>query len=120
MRIDSSMFEKQIIASKPELVNTPKPSDEKEDEANAAQKKDDNVSFPGEKKLVEAIEKKEKELLGANTSLKFSIHEKTKQIIVKIVDDETKKVIKEIPPEKIIDMIADMCERAGIFIDKKG
>lgn len=120
MRIDSSMFSNQTTNAKSEIVNSPNFSSEKEDVVKESENKEENVSFPGEKKLIEAIEKKEKELLGANTSLKFSIHEKTKQVIVKIIDDETKKVVKEIPPEKIIDMIADMCERAGIFVDKRG
>lgn len=51
--------------------------------------------------------------------LVFSINEKTNQIIAKIVDISTDEVIREIPPEKIVEMIADMCERAGIFIDKR-
>lgn len=120
MRIDSSMFDKQITTAKPELSNSQNVSSDKEDAIKESENREENISFPGEKKLIEAIEKKEKDVLGPNTSLKFSIHEKTKEVIVKIIDDETKEVIKEIPPEKIIDMIADMCERAGIFVDKRG
>ena len=120
MRIDSSSFSSQTLNTKSEVANSPSTSPEKEDVVKEQENKEENVSFPGEKKLIEAIEKKDKELLGANTSLKFSINEKTKKVVVKIVDDETKKVVKEIPPEKIIDMIADMCERAGIFVDKRG
>jgi flagellar protein FlaG len=39
--------------------------------------------------------------------------------MVKIVDKQSKEVIKEIPPEKILDMVAQMCENAGLFIDEK-
>lgn len=54
-----------------------------------------------------------------NKKLVFSINEKTNQIIAKIIDVSTEEVIREIPSEKIVEMIASMCERAGIFIDKK-
>ncbi len=75
--------------------------------------------FPGEKQFIDAIEKANKDLKISNTSLKFSIHEGTKQILVKIVDNETKETVKEIPPEKILDMVAAMLERTGLFVDKK-
>jgi flagellar protein FlaG len=76
-------------------------------------------NFPGEKQLIEAIEKSNKDLILNNTSLKFSIHEATKEIIVKVIDNETKEIVKEIPPEKILDMIASMLEKTGIFVDNK-
>lgn len=72
-----------------------------------------------EKAVVEAIEKANKKLMGANTEFEFSIHEKTKQIMVKVVNSETKEVIREIPPEKVLDMVAKMCEMAGILVDEK-
>ncbi|QXM07421.1 flagellar protein FlaG [Crassaminicella indica] len=83
----------------------------------AAQSKREN--FPGEHQLIEAIEKSNKDLKLDNTSLHFSIHEKTKQIMVKIIDNETKETIREIPSEKILDMVAAMMERTGLFVDQK-
>lgn len=53
------------------------------------------------------------------TECQFSIHEKTKQIMIKLVNTDTKEIVKEIPSEKILDMVAGMCERAGLFIDEK-
>jgi len=49
----------------------------------------------------------------------FGIHEGTNRITIKIVDKETKKVIKELPPEKTLDMIAKVWEMAGILVDEK-
>jgi len=54
-----------------------------------------------------------------NTSAQFSYHEKTKRISVKILDKDTNEVIREIPPEETLDMIAKMYELAGIMIDEK-
>lgn len=66
------------------------------------------------KKAVESINKK-----ANNSTVQFGIHEETNRITVKIVDKETKKVIKEVPAEKTLDMIAKAWELAGILVDEK-
>ncbi len=49
----------------------------------------------------------------------FGIHEKTNRVTIKIVDKDTKEVIKEFPPEETLDMIAKVWELAGIMIDER-
>lgn len=49
----------------------------------------------------------------------FGIHEETNRVTIKIVDKETKEIIREIPPEKTLDMIARVWEIAGILVDEK-
>ena len=51
--------------------------------------------------------------------LEFSIHKGTNRIMIKVINKETKEVVKEIPEEKILDMVAQMYEDSGICIDKK-
>lgn len=65
------------------------------------------------KKAVENINKK------INTEAVFGIHEGTNRVTIKLVDKETKKTIKELPPEKTLDMIAKVWEMAGILVDEK-
>lgn len=77
-----------------------------------------SVSITDEQ-LVKAIEKAIKAIQGRNTSLDFSVHEKTRQIMVKVKDKETGEVIREIPPEKTMDLVARMWEMAGILIDER-
>lgn len=72
-----------------------------------------------EKAVIKAIETANQKLNGGPREFEFSIHEKTKQIMVKVIDSSTKEVIREIPPEKILDMVANMCEAAGLFVDEK-
>ena len=72
-----------------------------------------------EQQLIEAIEKANKALKGADKRFEFSIHEGTKEIMVKVINDETDEIIREIPPEKILDMVAKMWEMAGILVDRK-
>lgn len=49
----------------------------------------------------------------------FGIHEKTNRVTIKIVDKKTKEVIKELPAEKTLDMIAKAWELAGLMVDEK-
>lgn len=53
-----------------------------------------------------------------NRKLKFSIDKDLDQVIVKVVDAETDKVIKEIPPEELKRLYAKMKEAIGLIIDK--
>ncbi len=64
-----------------------------------------------------AVEKLNKNM--ANSEAVFGIHEDTNRVTIKIIDKSTKEVIRELPPEKTLDMIAKVWEMAGILIDEK-
>ncbi|WP_244834800.1 flagellar protein FlaG [Clostridium sp. BJN0001] len=68
--------------------------------------------------LEKAVNKLNKFLEDDNTRAEFSYHKQLGTLMVKVVDQNTKKVLLEVPPEKILDMVASMCEQFGI-IDKK-
>ncbi|RLL46654.1 flagellar protein FlaG [Oceanobacillus piezotolerans] len=53
------------------------------------------------------------------TNLKFELHERLERYYVSVVDSETKEVVKEIPPKKMLDMYAEMAEFMGFLIDEK-
>lgn len=72
-----------------------------------------------EQQVIKAIELANKSYVSKYTRLEFSIHEKTKEIMVKVFDRATDEIIREIPPEKILDLVAYMWEAAGIIVDDK-
>ena len=72
-----------------------------------------------ENTIIHAIEAANQKLQGEDRVFEFSVHAKTKQIMVKILNRQTKEVIREIPSEKILDLVANLCEMAGIFVDEK-
>lgn len=84
-------------------------------------KKDENLNDrnASAKEIIDAIEKANKAIIGAQTQLEFSIHEGTKEIMVKVINTDTKEVVREIPSEKILDMVAKMWELAGIMVDER-
>lgn len=73
----------------------------------------------GEEQLIKAIDKAVKALQGPNTTLDISIHEKTHEIMVKVLNKDTGEIIREVPPEKTLDLAAKMMELAGILIDER-
>ncbi len=72
-----------------------------------------------EKQWINIIERANKALTGGNRNFEFSIHEATKEIVVKVIDTDTNEVIREIPNQKILDMVAKMWELSGIFVDER-
>ncbi|MDE6622542.1 MAG: flagellar protein FlaG [Lachnospiraceae bacterium] len=54
-----------------------------------------------------------------HSDAKFGFHDKTNRIIIKLVDRETQEVIKEIPPEKTLDLLAKRMELAGVLVDQR-
>ena len=72
---------------------------------------------PSNEQIKKAVEKLNKNM--TNSEAVFGIHEGTNRVTIKIVDKDTKEVIKELPPEKTLDMIAKAWELAGILVDER-
>jgi flagellar protein FlaG len=71
-----------------------------------------------EKNLVESVKKVLKEIDGKEIKLEFSVFKDLNQVMVKVINSETNEVIREIPPEKFLEMNRDMLKRAGLLIDQ--
>lgn len=79
--------------------------------------KDQHSQQQNNEKIKKAVEEMNKKM--NNSEAVFGIHDKTNRVTIKIVDKDTKKVIKEFPPEKTLDLIAKAWELAGIMVDEK-
>lgn len=72
-----------------------------------------------EDELMEAIDIVNEEFVIYDRRCEFAIHEKTRQIMVKVIDTVTDDIIREIPPEKILDALADRWKLSGILVDER-
>ena len=72
-----------------------------------------------EKAIIDAIEKSNGKFDSDKREYEFVVHEKTREIMVRVIDPVNKEVLKEFPSEQILNMVAKMCELAGLFIDEK-
>ena len=77
---------------------------------------------PSEKDIMRAADFLNKLAKVFDFKLQFRVHKETQRIFTKIVDPETDKVLREVPPEKMLDMVARMEEMMddleGVLLDR--
>ena len=107
-------------------VTRSQPEDDKSGEeagsqqqTNAQQQVNTKQTQQKSEQLKKAIAEMNRKINNSNEEAVFGVHEDTNRIMIKIMDKETKEVIKEFPPEKTLDMIAKIWEIAGILVDEK-
>lgn len=86
-----------------------RPSDEMNKEENAGKKQ------TGSEPLVELL-KSDYEI---NFQLSFTIHKDTEQLVVEVIDPVDGKVIRQIPPEEVLELAVKLQEMIGLFFDKR-
>lgn len=70
-------------------------------------------------KLEKAVESINEFLQLDHTTSKFVFHEGLNKYYVHLVDTDTDEVIKEIPPERLLDAFYQMQKLAGMIVDEK-
>jgi|CeladaMinimDraft_18_1061708.scaffolds.fasta_scaffold00758_5 Uncharacterized flagellar protein FlaG len=88
------------------------------EELRATESKGSRLSI-GEEQMVKRIERALEAAKGPVTTLELSIHEQTKEVVIRVKNKETGELIREVPPEKILDMVAKFMELNGIIIDER-
>ena len=53
-----------------------------------------------------------------NRRLRFEIDHESREILVKVIDSETDKVIKELPPEELRRLHSSLRETIGVLFDR--
>lgn len=74
---------------------------------------------PSQSTIDSTISETNSKIKVSNTQLKYSIDDETQRISIKIIDKDTDKVIREVPPEETLEAIKKIWEIAGIIVDEK-
>lgn len=111
-----ALDESAVQSARPDAVNAAVSGTDANGSANSQndsekQKKQQETSM----KDVNSIGK----LINRNTVAEFGFNEPTNRITIKIKDKETDEVIREIPSDKALEMLAKAWELAGIMVDEK-
>lgn len=69
--------------------------------------------------IKDAVNKINEQLKNLKTRCEYTYHEEVNRVSIKIIEDGTEKVIKEIPPESTIEMVKELWRQAGILIDER-
>jgi flagellar protein FlaG len=59
------------------------------------------------------------QLKTADSSLQFAVDDKSDELVVRIVDRDSGKVIRQIPPESIVRLRESLKELSGLFVKEK-
>lgn len=112
-----------VTRSQPEDEKSGGEAGSQQQSANAKTQQQANIRQAREQQqseqLKKAIMEMNRRINNSNEEAVFGVHEDTNRIMIKIMDKDTKEVIKEFPPEKTLDMIARIWEMAGILVDEK-
>ena len=84
----------------------------------AAQGEKENQNPVNKEVLEKTLHQINRSIAAFDREMHIRVHEKTNRIMVKVMDTEENKVIREIPPEKVLDAFAQALELAGILLDK--
>ncbi len=73
--------------------------------------------FPTRKSVESAMSEANRKL--NKTRCEYSYDEPTKRVSIKVYDKETDELIREVPPEKSLEMLQKMWELAGLIVDER-
>lgn len=116
--VESSSEGQSSLASSVQV----KPTEKKYEEnlsGNSSDQGNADREMPTEKQVSSRIEQANNKLRMAKTGLDFKYHEATKRVSITVYDKDTKEIIREIPPEKSLDMLEKMWELAGMVVDDR-
>jgi flagellar protein FlaG len=54
-----------------------------------------------------------------NVGLDFEVHDATGRLKVTVLDSDTGKIIREVPPQQVLDMVAKLDEMMGILFEQR-
>ncbi|GGJ01367.1 flagellar protein FlaG [Paenibacillus hunanensis] len=69
--------------------------------------------------ILQEFQKTFNAIQGPARSLEISMHEETHSIMIKVKNKDTGELIREAPPEKVLDALAKLMEITGLIVDKK-
>ena len=99
-----------------DVQNAPKynQAEEKEDPLKEREERE-----PMDEKTVSYMMQELNELMSKiNCNLQFQYHKEVNMMSVRMLDKKTHEVIKEVPPEEMLDQMAKAREWLGAFLDK--
>ena len=74
---------------------------------------------PAKVDVTEAIQQLEKAAANYNVNLNFSVDKDTGRTVIRVIDASTNEVLRQLPPEEILDLAASMEAIAGRLLSVK-
>lgn len=97
----------------------PAPTSAKPAQAGASTDQSQRVDEPSREEVTDALKHINEAMQSGNTRLEFSLDDDTSQTIVKIVDQNTKEVVRQIPSVEALAISKSLNKMAGLFINQQ-
>ena len=108
-----------VTEQAPQPVNEIAPSP-LETQPGAANRSAPQQEVPPKRQEVDKAVKAVNEFVGSvNSSLKFSVDEDSGQMVVKVIDNATQEVIKQVPSKEILEMAKALNNLKGLLVQQK-
>lgn len=65
------------------------------------------------------VERMNMAMKALNVRLKFEKHEASGEYMVKVIDEDSQEVIREIPQEKALDLLVHLRHLVGVLLDER-
>jgi len=82
-------------------------------------KLDQDISERMEERLEEEIDRLNEIVRTYDRKLNFQLHQETDRYFVEVIDVVEDEVIREVPPEEILDLVARIDDMIGLIIDER-
>jgi len=112
--------------SRDKSAETQAPSSQSDKVANLQSLKDlETAQLRGEsipvsdQQLIKDIEKAVKAAQGPSTTFNISFHRASNELQIKVFNKDTGELIREIPPEQTLNIVANLRREAGIIVDER-
>ncbi len=77
------------------------------------------VAQPGSSGVAEELSRLAEKLSQLNqTSIQISKHPGTGAVIVRVIDRNTGQVVREAPPEEVLDCVSHLLAQSGLLLDR--
>ncbi|WP_027965385.1 flagellar protein FlaG [Halalkalibacillus halophilus] len=122
MNITSVLSNSQLLQRSESSEVTTSKQDETKPKLQAVQDETGQINQSNElskEQAMNLVEEINVVLEPANTSVKFEFHEKLERYYISVIDRDSEEIVKEIPPEKLLDVHAAMAEYMGFIVDEK-
>lgn len=107
----------EVAATSPNEINKVWESVQKNGQEEATDERTDNEKEPSIGTIEAAISNMNSQI--TKTRCAYNYDEETKRINIKVYDKETDELIREVPPEKSLEVLKKVWEIAGIIVDEK-
>lgn len=91
----------------------PRPVVERKDEIPSAREE-----IPREE-VERATDKLNRLMTLIDKRLRFDIHDKSQGFVVRVIDQDTKDTLKELPPKRVLDLLSSFTHIAGLMVDER-